>query len=527
MKNFKKYTFGLGLALAALTTACEDQSSEVTSMEHDRLFAPHGIEAKVFDDINARISWAINSEASTYDIEVFEDDSLTFEGTPIQTFTGLTAQDMPYDISGLMGDTQYSVRLKAKSDNMPESKWNGIYFKTSPEQLLASITDDELTYSSVTISWEEGKKVTGAIVTPGDIQKEFTADELAACKATVEGLAGNTEYSIKLLNGTKNCGERTFNTLIDPATALVVPDSYATLQEALAASVADSKKLILIKAGTYVEEELSVETDVEIVGERTTDRPVIKGANFQLNGGSIIMRNIIIDGDGTSNHAFDYKTAGDYTALEVENCIIRNFGKGLFYLNTTSLVESITFDNCLINKVECSGSDFMDTRKGAYKTLTFTNNTVWESCAERDFVRYDNKATDFPGITSVINVSNNTLVGISNSTSRRIMYVRFDDKSTDDKEHSIIFKDNLVTDTEGYFSKQSETDESPECNNNNYYNAKNAGTILVKVSDANTAIFTDAGTTMDPKFEDAANGDFTITNKDLKINKVGDPRWLD
>lgn len=514
--------------MAALTTACEDQSSEITSMEHDRLFAPHGIEAKVFDDINARISWIVNTEAGSYDIEVFEDDSLTFEGTPVKTFTGLTAQDMPYDIKGLMGDTKYSARIKAKSVALAESKWNGVFFKTSPEQLLASITDAEVTYSSVTISWEEGKKVTGAIVTPGDIRKEFTTDELAACQATVEGLAGNTEYSIKLLNGTKNCGERSFNTLIDPATALVVPDNYATLQAALAAAVTDSKKLILIKAGTYVEEELSVETDVEIVGERTTDRPVIKGTNFLLNGGSMVMRNVIIDGDGSKNHVFDYKITGNYSALEVKNCLIRNFDKGLFYLNTTSLVESITFDNCLINKVECNGSDFMDTRKGAYKTLTFTNNTVWESCTERDFVRYDNKASDFPGISSVINVSNNTLVGISNSSSKRIMYVRFDDKNTkDQKENSIIFKNNLVTDTDAYFSKQSETDESPECSNNNYYNAKNAGIILVKVNDVETALFTDKGTTLNPQFKDAANGNFTITNKDLKINKVGDPRWLE
>jgi len=47
MNKFKKYTYLLGLACAVLTTACEDQSEEVTALEHDHLFAPFGLEAKV------------------------------------------------------------------------------------------------------------------------------------------------------------------------------------------------------------------------------------------------------------------------------------------------------------------------------------------------------------------------------------------------------------------------------------------------------------------------------------------------
>lgn len=531
MKKFSTYTIGLGLILTALTTACSDQSEELTSVDYDRVFAPFGLEAKVNNNVNVRLSWTPIGGATSYDIEIFQDDSLTFAGSPVRTYTELTNNDIPYDVTNLMGDTKYSARFKTHSKDAPESKWNGIFFKTDPEQLLTEVKEDDLTYSSAQFTWKADKEVTGIVLTPGDIKHTFSADELAACTATIEGLEGNTKYTARLVNGDKNCGERTFTTLIDPTTAILVSEDGKSLQEAIDEATPDLN-LILVRAGTYEITALDVDKDVRIVGERMNNRPVIKGGNIKLNGGSVEMRNIILDGNGTKNHAFDYKEEATYAALNVENCEIRNFGKGLFYLNTASLVESITFDNCIIHDVVCSGADFMDSRKGAYKSLTFTNNTVYNTCEERDFVRYDNTAKSFPEVESKINVSNNTLIGISNASSKRIMYVRF---AIEEKEgevvkttfkHTITFQNNLVTETKGYFSKQSQTNSAPTFGNNNYFKAEKAGTIEVTIDGAPKDIAKDETTDFDPKFKDAANGDFTITNEDLKINKVGDPRWL-
>lgn len=532
MKKFSKYTIGLGLVLTALTTACSDQSDELTSVEYDRVFAPFGLEAKVNNNINVRLSWTPIEGATSYDIEIFQDDSLTFAGSPVRTYTDLTVDNIPYDVTNLMGDTKYSARFKAHGSDKPESKWNGIYFKTDPEQLLTEVKEDDLTYSSALFTWKADKEVTGIVLTPGDINHTFTADELTACTVTIDGLEGNTKYTARLINGEKNCGERTFTTLIDPATAILVSEDGKTLQEAIDEATPDLN-LILVRAGTYEISGLDVDKDVRIVGERMNNRPTIKGGNFKLNGGSVEMRNIILDGNGTKNHAFDYKGKATYSALSVENCEIKNFDKGLFYLNTESLVESITFDNCIIHDVVCNGADFMDSRKGAYKTLTFTNNTVYNSCSDRDFVRYDNTASKFSEIESQIIVNNNTLVGIANNSSKRIMYVRFaiEDKEGDKVikttfKHTITFKNNLVTETIGYFSKQSQTNSKPTFGNNNYFKAENAGTIEVTTEGVAKDVAKDDATTLDPKFKDAANGDFTITNEDLKINKVGDPRWL-
>ena len=112
------------------------------------------------------------------------------------------------------------------------------------------------------------------------------------------------------------------------------------------------------------------------------------------------------------------------------------------------------------------------------------------------------------------------------------MYVRF---ALEEKEengvkttfkHSIKFTNNIVANTAGYFSKQSQTNSAPTFSNNNYYNAANAGTIELTVEGVTQIVVKDGGKTLDPKFKDADKGDFTVTNENVKINKVGAPRWL-
>ena len=527
MNKFKNYTYVLGLALVALTTSCEDQSEEVTSLAHDHLFAPFGLEAKISNTVNARLSWKLNDEASSYSIELFANDSLTCQGTPVRTYEGLTADDMPFDIKGLEGDTKYTARLMAKGENLKDSKWNGVYFKTDVEQLMVKITDDDLTATSVTISWETGRAATDIIITPGDIKHTLTADEIAACKATVGGLEGNTSYSAKLVNGEKNCGSRTFITLIDPNTAIVVSPEGKDLQTAIEEATAE-KNLILVQAGTYdITGGLTVSKDVQIIGERSTDRPILKGGHLAIAAGGLYMRNIIVDGNkAKSNHVFDFTTDGiAYASLEVESCDIKNFVKGLFYLNVTSSVKTISFKNCIISNIECSGSDFMDSRKGAYSSLVVSNNTMYNCSAnKRELVRFDDASASFPDVKPTISVTNNTIVGTEGSGFKRVMYVRF-------PGNKITFKNNLVMNFTSYFSDQSKTDAEPTFANNNYYNAKTAGIIKVKVGDVETEVAKDPNCVddkfLDPKFKDAANGNFTITNEDMKINKVGDPRWLE
>ena len=75
------------------------------------------------------------------------------------------------------------------------------------------------------------------------------------------------------------------------------------------------------------------------------------------------------------------------------------------------------------------------------------------------------------------------------------------------------------------FANQSSTDAEPTLDNNVYFNTQN----LISLADGNTekvTWFDEKGTVLDPQFKDAANGDFTIGNDNVKDMKVGDPRWM-
>lgn len=62
----------------------------------------------------------------------------------------------------------------------------------------------------------------------------------------------------------------------------------------------------------------------------------------------------------------------------------------------------------------------------------------------------------------------------------------------------------------------------PTFQNNNYFNTIN---LTSKVGESTAKFFDEKGTTLDPQYKDAANGDFTLGNEDLIYNKAGDSRW--
>ncbi|WP_025835692.1 DUF5123 domain-containing protein [Bacteroides rodentium] len=233
-----------------------------------------------------------------------------------------------------------------------------------------------------------------------------------------------------------------------------------------------------------------------------------------MEGASAVsMKQIILDGKDTDgSQAFDYKSATAFKGLTLDDCEMMNYGKGVYYVNVAATIDEININNCLFHNIECSGGDMFDCRSGAIKAIKMTNTTIWKSCLERDLIRYDDKSSDFASIAPTIIINNCTLDGVCNSSSKRILYVRF-------KGNSITFTNNMVTNTAGNFSNQDKT-AVPTFKNNNYFKAD--GYCVA----GGSGKFTDgSGTQLDPGYKDATNGDFTLGNEDLIYKKVGDPRW--
>lgn len=514
MKKYLNYI--AGCLLLGAVASCSDAPDELTSVDYDRLFSPTEIDTRIRNAVDVTVSWNAVDKATGYVLELYL--GTTAGDTPLRTDEATTNS---FTYEGLEGETEYFVRVKAVGEAITESKWVENTFETGAEDIFEEVANADLEATQVTLRWPAGEEADIITLTPGDIVYDITPEDIAAGCATITGLTPETEYTAVMTRGDKTRGTVTFITEMDLGGAtLLTPD----MDFVAAIEGAEAGTVFALESGTYVipdEEEaagkLAISADVTLTAVDADNMPIINGSIAINNGASFTANNIVFDGTGTESHAFDFVEAGNCGHLSLSGCEVRNYSKGFFYLNLATLVNTITVDNCLIHGIECSGSDMFDSRFGVYNSFTLSNSTVWNSCASRDFIRLDDASDSFAGVTPVITVTNCTLDGCSNNSSRRLLYVRF-------PGNSITFTNNLVSnmpDCGRGFSDNSAT-AVPTFSNNNYWNTKN----LVSEGGEGKAKFFDAeGTTLDPGYKDAANGDFTLSNEDLIDEEVGDPRW--
>lgn len=524
INNISKYL--LGLATIITVSSCSDQMDEITSLILDRNYAPVELTAKVVNKTNVKLTW-VKSNADSYTIEVFQDDSLTFAGTPVKTITNIQASDIPYTVNSLQGETNYSFRVKAvtKDDASRDSKWSTAYVETEAENILSAVNEEtDITATTVTLNWPAGQTATSIVATNNDsfasnvITHTITADEIAAGKATISGLTPETNYTLKLYNNTKTRGTVKVKTAIDLGGATLVK-AGSDLKTCI--DNANDGDVLALMPGTYpintIDGNMPLNKSIAIKSVRSYDKAIIQGG-FQLsNGAALSLTQLVLDGNNntTIKYVADYKTAGKFGDLSIEGCDVKGYTGGVYYVNIAADITNLKINNSIIHNIS-TASDFMDCRLGAIHNLTFTNNTVYAiSC--RDFFRYDNKASSFPGVTPYINVDHNTLDGLG-SVNKGVFYVRFTGTS-------IAFTNNIVSNSTGLFCKFAPT-SIPNFSGNNYYNSPNFVEATDDKTNVGITVYDNTGTSYNPSYADYANHDFTVKSEDLKSSKTGDPRWI-
>ena len=523
MKHIALYTMMFGLGTLALTS-CDDAMDEITSIVLNRDFAPIGLEAKSATENSITLEWTKSHDNVTYTIELFADDSLTFEGTASNTYTDIEATKLK--ISGLVYDTKYSARVMTIDNDDPNrnSKWSNVFFRTSAQQIFETPTENDIADRSVIMTWPAGEAATTVRVYVDDnLVKEqpVTADEVNEGKVVVTGLEPETAYTIRLYNGEKQRGSKDITTIADlnGATLVHEGDDLRTLIEA-----ANDGDVFALYGGTHIipdsdtegkASSVKVTKSITIKGIYPTNVPVIKGRFEIYDGASLDISQVVIDGidNSTTDQAFNFKTAdATYPRLRVENAEIKNFGKGVYYLNVAATVQELTFYNCLIHDIVCDGGDMFDCRKGRIDALNFQQCTIYNSCAARDFIRMDDASAR--GGTPSITVDHCTIDGCANG-GKRLLYVRY-------VGNVINWTNNIVTNTGAVWSNQSKTGV-PQFQNNVYFNCAKLNIADVE---GKTNMFADeAGKEANPQYKDAANGDFTVGNESVSKLGVGDPRW--
>ena len=523
MKHIALYTMMFGLGTLALTS-CDDAMDEITSIVLNRDFAPIGLEAKSATENSITLEWTKSHDNVTYTIELFADDSLTFEGTASNTYTDIEATKLK--ISGLVYDTKYSARVMTIDNDDPNrnSKWSNVFFRTSAQQIFETPTENDIADRSVIMTWPAGEAATTVRVYVDDnLVKEqpVTADEVNEGKVVVTGLEPETAYTIRLYNGEKQRGSKDITTIADlnGATLVHEGDDLRTRIEA-----ANDGDVFALYGGTHIipdsdtegkASSVKVTKSITIKGIYPTNVPVIKGRFEIYDGASLDISQVVIDGidNSTTDQVFNFKTAeATYPRLRVENAEIKNFGKGVYYLNVAATVQELTFYNCLIHDIVCDGGDMFDCRKGRIDALNFQQCTIYNSAAARDFIRMDDASAR--GGTPTITVDHCTIDGCANG-GKRLLYVRY-------VGNVINWTNNIVTNTGAVWSNQSKTGV-PQFQNNVYFNCAKLNIADVE---GKTNMFADeAGKEANPQYKDAANGDFTVGNESVSKLGVGDPRW--
>ncbi len=535
-----KYLFAILACVVALTTACDDRDDEITSIDYDRPFSPTGLEARVQNNVNVRLMWTSMAEGATYNIEIYEEDevSYSFTGTPVFKIEGVEGTE--YTVEDLAGDTNFSAYIQAVVDGK-KSNYKGVSFKTGGEQ---SITDAVVDGNTITVYWKDGSNPTNVVIRLNDEAiYDFTlsAEDLANGYYVVEGLEYETKYTVRLKRDDTNIGEKTATTSFDPSLGTPVSGDGADLAEAIAA-IEDGGTLLL-QEGTYIltSDDLGNLDKVITIQGATSDgsMPVIIAKFNLVSGGGLTIKGCELngvneEGGSTNDYLAQVNSGGsELSDLVYENCEIYGYSKGILYDNSGGEFDNITVTNCIIHDVNYGvggGGGFIDLRKTAFTTFTFTNNTVYNCVDKREFIRVDDASTTYSGYAPVIVVENNTIDNVVDEASQGYFaQIRY-------QGATITWSNNLITNcalsTPAGYAKDATLAIEPSFSKNYYYNSPYlVGEAVGDVAYAGVFFDKAEGTVLTASpYTDPDNGDFTIVDNDetyhIINDGIGDPRWI-
>lgn len=509
-KNILKVLFILCLTFAI--TSCGYDEEVINDLDVNRAFAPVALTAKIRNQTTVELNWTVRSNVSKYVVEFSADDP-NF-GT-IYKAVDVTPNQLPIQIA-LEGETVYSIRVKAISAiGLEDSTWAVATATTLTEQLMLAFEPGDVAATKTTFRWVANSNVTQLVLQPGDITHVITSQEKTEGVATVTGLTGETAYTAKLLNGAKIRGTASFTTGIDVGdNTLVLPtdDLFQMIADAAPGDI------LLLEQGDYTAQTgtITLDKSITIQGLRRDFKPRLRVSFSIISGATDVS---LIDLDLTGNTPLDltdvvrYTGAGNYNSLLISGCVVHDFDRSFIAGNVTdAIVQTIKVENCIATNILTNGGDFIDFRNSDALNVT-VNTSTFNNCAPgRDFFRIDAAGTSNGNATVNVLLEKCTLYGVSNSTSRRILYIRFN-------ANVITVRNNIFAETLGIHSNQSTT-SAPTFSKNNYYNAPS----FLDTTISNNKV-DDSGTTLNPGFVNAAAGNFTITNQTLKDDQVGDPRW--
>ncbi|MNS19662.1 Fibronectin type III domain protein [compost metagenome] len=508
------------LFLSVAVSSCESYNEALLDgIGNTREFSPIGLKATIRNSTTVELDWTAKADenADHYVVEFSADDS---SFATIYKTINVAPSELPVKVA-LEGETVYSIRVKAVTSGLADSKWSVITATTLSEQIMFPVQDADIQATQVTLRWTPNSAVTQITAMPGNIVHNITAAEKTAGVATLTGLTPETAYTAILLNGTKKRGNATFTTGIDIGTGILIKEGDNFLQKIIDAP---SGSVLVFMPGDYTAQTgtIAINKTITLRGLRPENKPKLK-VNFTLannpaNASEVVNLSLIdldLNGTGTTGGAIAIGTAaatglGD---VLISGCYVHDYPSQLIYGNASAKLKSFSVDNSIVENVNVNaGADFIDFRTTYVASVSLTKST-FDTCSSRDFIRLDAAAgLTGTGLTSTVLIDGCTIYAPTLPAASRILYIRF-------VSNLPTVRNTLLAVGSAVYTNSTAT-AVPGFANNNNFNSPN-----LQITTGNNRPDASA-TVLDPQFTNAPGGDFTVKNQTLIDRKVGDPRWL-
>jgi hypothetical protein len=515
MKNiFFKLMITSGLLAGMFMLSCEDPTDLPGDPEYDRLFSPTGVNAVITNYMHATISWKNIEGATGYTVEIYKGENDLSESNLLLQ-QEVTGNKIEFDGES---DSKYTVRVKAVGEEKTDSKWYSNTFVTQVPDIFLAYQIGDIGVDFAIFRWDSS--ITGVVklaLSPNEgesIEKILEASELQAGEAKVEGLIAGMSYSVVLHTSERRISRRNIATY---SKSTIIVNAGDNLQEIITS--APDSSIILCAPGEYLTGAPTIKLDkgLTIMGYGADYKPLLH-VQFQMmtKAASLTLKDLELEGEAnTVAYMLSVPDAatelGTIEKITIEGCYMHNYERSIFANTKVAMhVKEFIINDCMVYHFGNGGNDFLDFRTGTCNNMTITNSTFFDAPTARDFFRQD----AVTGQTCKATIDHCTIYGSSNIANRSILFVSYTNAE-------LTFTNNIVANTLGNLTNKADTPQ-PACSNNNYLGAD----AFLTATDAakNKVDNSSDKKQLDPGFADPENGDFHISNANLK-GIVGDPRW--
>lgn len=526
MKNMLKNYIVITLLMAIIGGVASCKKDDELG-EAPRLFRPV-IKGSILAPSNyIEASWQTMTGVTGYIAEISRDTFKTIDRSVKIDSNGVIFEE-------LLWEQLYQIQIIAVAPDTSKNSKPSFLGEIKTPRFPTIVADPQVAdvgAKSILFKWRnEGAAVTTVkVLTVSDnavVQTvTLSATDISNAYLLVAGLLPETAYKVELYSGTKFRGANSYTTKAIPSGIIIDLTAITDRPTVLADTIlkVPSGATIILKRGLiYSMPSINLNKPITIMSgedQLTPAQAVIffnTGSNFNFGTNAsidyITFNDIVIrTNDATGKYVFNPNSAGNIGAITFESCRIENM-RGVARFRGNLTINSMTFNNCLIDSIGGYGIITVDDANSKVKNITLSNSTV-----SRADVMFTSKSA-----AESLNINNSTFFRAP-ATGRYMVNYSGVVVTTMDFSNNIIGPGKANTASPPVSSINGFTRSSGTLNGSNNFTTSDFTWTTADTQFPGTTAYTKTATDI---FVSPATRDFQIkdagfTGKD----SAGDPRW--